>query len=451
MKIHAFLSLILVLCLPPGIFAVGVAGRFTTAAYTYEREIPDSLNTGAIRFFQTGSLTLTGLGSPRASLQTSLRTSLDLIHRAENDPSTRVYSAFWRWAGESVTFTGGRQFISAGVGVGTVDGMRIAVRFKDYLRLDFYGGTLAPLGRSRVFNAWDDGHMAGIHLVSKKMAGTTLGASFFRRTRRVEPYWSRLGAGYPDSVWVDRVVLNGSYEVRPNALDQEMAGLDIEKTVGPSSLYGWLDLGLAGPVRVRRGEVEYRFSAVRSTAFISYLFRSPWASANSIFSIFTQRPSHEVTGRGEVRISLAWGLSGDVSALSFAGRAGFRAGGGITLANGYLGYTLRRGYGGTSDGIGLEIRPRLGGKVWMDVGGHVESFRYEEGPGARSRVLSGTLGVNFRPTKHLSLSVEGQGLSQNLRTPTRLNPFPGLRHDFRFYFRASTWFFHDESSKGAPE
>ncbi len=65
--------------------------------------------------------------------------------------------------------------------------------------------------------------------------------------------------------------------------------------------------------------------------------------------------------------------------------------------------------------------------------------------------MSGTLGVNFRPSKHLSLSVEGQGLSQNLRTSTRLNPFPGLRHDFRFYFRASTWFFHGESSKGAPE
>jgi hypothetical protein len=46
----------------------------------------------------------------------------------------------------------------------------------------------------------------------------------------------------------------------------------------------------------------------------------------------------------------------------------------------------------------------------------------------------------------VTLSLEGQELSQDLKFATRLNPLTGLRHDIRFFFRASVWFFEG----GAP-
>ena len=446
MKMLACLALAVLLLSPCRAEAVSVSGRFTTAAYTFEREVPDSLSAGQFRVYQTGALTLRGLGAPRLSFQTSLRTSLDLLHRAGNDPSTRLQYAHFRWAGERLTLTAGRQFVAAGVGVGTLDGGRASLRLRDYATVDVYAGALAPLGRSKVFAGWDDGHMMGLHVVSSKALRTTVGVSFYRRTRRVAPYLSAAGAGYPDSLWVDRALQNGTFEVRPNALEQQMLGLDLRHSVAAWSLYGRLDLSAAARLRVRRGETSLRYSDDRVTFSGEYLYRTPWTPANSIFSIFTQRANHEASGRGDVRFNHLFSLFGEFTNLFFDGQRGYRASAGAGVLNGYVTYSLRRGHGGVSDGVGGDIRQRLTGPVWMSAGVHYASFRYEEGIGPRSTAFSSTLGLHIRPVKYLSVSLEGQDLAQNLKTPTRLNPFPGFRHDVRFFFRASAWFF----SSGSP-
>ncbi|GEM_PF-1720591 len=446
MKILSWLTPALIALLACRAEAVSVSGRFTTAAYTFEREAPDSLSAGQFRVYQTGALTLRGLGDPRLSFQTSLRTSLDLLHRAGNDPSTRVQHAHFRWAGERLTLTLGRQFVAAGAGTGTLDGGRVSLRLRDYATVDLYAGGLAPLGRSKVFAGWDDGHMMGVHVVSSKSSRTTVGVSFYRRTRRVTPYLSAAGTGYPDSLWADRVVRNGTFEVRPNALEQQMLGLDARQSFAAWTLYGRLDASAAARLRVRRGEASLRYGGDRVTFSGEYLYRTPWTPANSIFSVFTQRANHEVSWRGDYRLSHLFGLFGEFTHLFFDGRRGRRASAGAAVGNGYVTYSLRRGHGGVSDGIGGDVRQRLTGRAWVSAGAHFSSFRYEDGIGPRSTAFSVTLGLHVRPVKYLSIDLEGQDMAQRLRTPTLLNPFPGLRNDVRLFFRASAWFF----SSGSP-
>ena len=441
MKILSHLTPALVFLFSCHAEAVSLSGRFTTAAYTFEREVPDSLSAGQFRVYQTGSLAFRGIGVPQFSFQTSLRTSLDLLHRAGNDPSTRLQHAHFRWAGQRLTFTAGRQFVAAGVGVGTLDGGRATVRIREGATLDLYAGTLAPLGRSRVFNGWDDGHMMGVHAVSSKVLGTTLGVSFYRRTRRVSPYLSGAGLGYPVSIWADRIVRNGTFEVRPNALEGQMFGLDLRRDLSRWSLYGRLDVSALSRARVRRGEATLRYSDDRVTLSGEYLYRTPWTPANSIFSVFTQQPSQEGSWRGDYRFSHRFSLFGELTNLFFDGRRGVRASAGAGVLNGYVTYSLRRGHGGVSDGIGGDLRQRLTKTVWMSAGAHVVSFRYEDGIGPRSTAFSSTLGLHVRPVKYLSFDLEAQDMAQDLRTPTRLNPFPGFQHDLRFFFRASAWFF----------
>ncbi len=90
-------------------------------------------------------------------------------------------------------------------------------------------------------------------------------------------------------------------------------------------------------------------------------------------------------------------------------------------------------------------------KVWLDGGFHLSRFRLYEGEGARSTVVTSTLGVTYRPGRHLSLSLQGQNLMQDLKLATRANPFPGMSHDLRFFFRATTWFFIGPGpGRGAP-
>ena len=57
--------------------AVSLSGRFSTAAHTFEREVPDSLDSGQFRLYQSGSLTLRGLGSPRLSLDSPFKPPLE--------------------------------------------------------------------------------------------------------------------------------------------------------------------------------------------------------------------------------------------------------------------------------------------------------------------------------------------------------------------------------------
>jgi hypothetical protein len=286
----------------------------------------------------------------------------------------------------------------------------------------------------------------GIYVLSARVPRTTVGVSFYRRTRRVMPYLSAAGAAYPDSLWVDRVLRNGTFEVRPNALEQQMLGLDLRHAFGAWSLYGRLDLSAVDRLRVRRGETALRYSDDRVTLSGEYLYRTPWTPANSIFSVFTQRANHEVTGRGDYRINHLFSLFGEFTNLFFDGRKGYRASGGAGVLNGFVTYALRGGQGGASDGIGGDLRQRLTDRVWVSAGAHYTSFRYEDGIGPRSTAFSSTLGLHVRPVKYLSVSLEGQDLAQDLKTPTRLNPFPGFRHDLRFFFRASAWFF----SSGSP-
>ena len=432
--------------------AVSVSGRFSTAAHTVEREVPDSLDSGQLRLYQSGSLTLRGLGSPRLSFQTSLRSSLNILDRAGNDPSNRVRHALFRWAGESLTLTGGRQFVSAGVGIGTLDGGRASVRFRDFAKLDLYAGTLAPLGRSGLINSWDEGHMMGFHLLSSKIPRLTAGFSFYRRTKRVRPYFSKAGEIYPDSLWLDRTIQNGTFQVRPNSLEQQMLGMDLRHTFPSGSLYGRLDLSTSAGVEVRRGEVTLRYHVKGLTLSGDYLYRTPWTPAYSIFSIFTQRANHEISWRGDYRFNRFFSLFGGFTNLSFDGRSGHRMSGGVGVLNGYISYSGRRGYGGISDGFGGDIRKRLTDFLWVNAGVHFSSFLYEDGIGDRSTAFSSTLGLHFRPVKYLSISLEGQDMAQNLKTPTRLNPFPGFQHDRRFFFRASTWFFHSGRTRlGGPQ
>ncbi len=416
----------------------GLTGRFTTAIYTFERTYPDTVSQANLRVYQTARFRAMSLGRPEFSFQVYGRASGDLLTPAGGDPRFLLYHGYFRWEDGQDRFriTGGRQLVFSGVGVGRIDGLRADLALGRFARLDAYAGALVPADRGG-FQSWNDGIMVGVHLQTEQLAGTHLGASFFRRNRRSAPYVSqaRLQAGL------------GTLEILAGEVEQQMLGFDARQDLGQRfNLYARWDLSTPDGWKTRRAEGVLRYQYENLTVSGEVLHRRPYIDQNSIFSLFTQSSNREFSLRGNYRFNRFWSLFGEASQVAYDGEDGYRVNLGVNVLNGYIGYTRRRGYGGVADGLTANVRYRFNRQFWTDGGMHYSRFRLYEGGGTRSTVVTTVLGLNYRAGRYLSVGLQGQNLMQKLNLATTANPFPGMSHDFRFFFRATTWFFSGPGS-----
>jgi hypothetical protein len=425
-----------VLC-SSGLDATSTSGRFTTALYSFERAFQDTATTGSLRAYQTGRLKLTRLASrPELSFQTYGRLSHDFQDDRLSDPAYRLYHAYFRWKDERDRFrvTVGRQTIFAGVGVGRLDGARLRLSSGSRIRVDVYGGALVYGGREGV-RAPNRASMVGGHVLLTDIGGATVGASLFRRSRKVDPY----DRSTRISDWP-----TGS-EILAGEVEQQMIGLDLSRNLGRAEVKLRWDLSTPHGLETRRIEGDVRYRKAGWTVSGTFLHRTPYVDQNSIFAVFTQSSNREVAFRASRRVNRHFGVYSELSRVAYDGADGFRANLGIRVLNGTIGYTRRSGFGGEADGVNGMIRYRLGPSMASTASVGWTRFRTYSGTDVRSRVFSSTLGFTYRPARHLSVSLQGQSLSQELRQ-TSTSSFPGAGHDFRLFLSASTWFF----KKGTP-
>ena len=163
--------------------------------------------------------------------------------------------------------------------------------------------------------------------------------------------------------------------------------------------------------------------------------------------MFTQSSNRELSFRGNYRFNRFLSLFGEVSETNFEKDRGYRVNLGANILNGYMGYIRRRGYGGVSDGLTVDLRYRLNQTTWMDSGLYMSKFRFYKAGVGRSLVVTSKLGVNYRPNRNVSVGLQVQNLSQKLNVITGSKSLPGLSHDLRFFLRATAWFFVSSTSK----
>ncbi len=415
------------------VHASTTSGRFTTALYSFERALQDTATSGSFRAYQTGRLKVTGIASrPELSFQTYGRVSHDFLDDRVTDPTYRLYHAYLRWvdARERFKATLGRQTVFAGVGVGRIDGLRLRISPAENVRIDVYGGALVYGGHEGVRSP-GDASLVGGHLVVSDLLGTSAGVSLYRRSRELtaDSSTARVLAGLQ------------SVEIKPGEVEQQMIGFDLMRTMGHATLSVRWDVSTPHAWKTRRFEGNLRYRRPGWTVSGNFLYRTPYVDQNSVFSIFTQSSNQEMSIRFNRRFSRHLGLFSEVTRVSYDGDGAYRVNLGVNLLNGYVGYTKRTGFGGSADGLNGVLRYRLGPTVSTSASIGWTRFRTYSGSGLRSRVLANTVGVTVRPMQKLSLSLQGQRLSQDLQS-TAANPFRGAGHDLRVFFSASTWFFH---------
>ncbi|MEE2752695.1 MAG: hypothetical protein VX910_01840 [Candidatus Latescibacterota bacterium] len=429
-----FLYLLLASALwSPSADATTSSGRLTTALYSFDRAFQDTATSGSLRAYQTGRFKFLGLASrSELSFQAYGRVSDDFQGDVASDPAYRLYHAYLKWHDRRKRFriALGRQTVFAGVAVGRIDGLRLRFSPFERLQIDAFGGALIS-GGGEGFRHPNAASLIGSHLVFSDLGGVTLGVSFLRRSRRINPYLSsaRLDAGLPSS------------EIRPGEVEQQMFGVDMSRRFGMANAIIRWDVSTPQSLKTRRFEGVLRFSQRGWTISGTFLYRTPYIDQNSLFAVFTQSSNQEVSFRANQRFSRHLGIFSEVTRLAYDRDSGYRVNIGFNLLNGYIGYSRRTGFGGSADGLNGVIRYRFSRTLMTSFSIGMSTFRTYSGTDVRSLVLANTIGLVYRPHRKLSLNLQGQRLKQDLEG-TASGPFTGAGNDLRLFFSVSTWFFH---------
>ncbi|NOY60249.1 MAG: hypothetical protein GXO75_15165 [Calditrichaeota bacterium] len=401
-----------------------INARFTTLAYNWQQRESETETANHFRAFQLAQISIAHLGLANLSFHTNLQFSHDFASRAVNDPRLWIYNCYFdlRNIGKVADVRVGRQRIYAGVGYGTVDGVQLKYRVKDYFRIKFYLGTLAPLRKSyQIEDIKTDNISWGFHLTTAKFKNWYFGLSFANQSRMPIKYTSP-----------GRITGTFRLDHPLQALERQLVGLDVSRKIGTRvSFNGRLDYNLLAK-NIKRAELGGRYFVNSDFEVgLDYIYRMPFINYNSIFFVFEMNPNQELA----VHTNYRWNQMRfflNFSYVFFEGDDNQRVGFGASWKRFYVGYMHRSGYGGDSDGINAHFNYFLRKKLLITLGSNLAFYKFSPRDGSRDQVLANVVGLNYKPIRTLSLQAELQYLN-NVR----------FSNDIRFLFRGSYAFFHN--------
>ena len=392
-------------------WAVTASGRLTTSAYAYEGVDVDTSGASHLRVHQSVQLDLGDLGLPGLSVRTRLRGTTDVAEEAGSDPRLLVYSAYlsYRRGGQRLQI--GRQWVHAGVGYGSLDGLRANVVWAD-VRLTAYAGALVPNGDTTSPNGMGDAHLVGVRLATERFYDTAISISFTDRERALESYrspgrYSGLAGG--------------------SSAQRRLLGVDVGRRFGGHAVRGRLDYDLlAGSAG--RAEISGRARLTEEASVeAEWRRREPSLASDSILSVFGGEPFQEIGARAHCQISADLRLSLHAATVRYDGDSSQRLGVTAGLGGNYtVGYYRSMGYAGANDGLVGSFYCPLSRKLVLRGQLDLASYeRYEEAE-ERDGLVTGVLGATYRPSRAISLDLQVQGL----RNPTHTS-------DLRVFARGS--------------
>lgn len=391
-----------------------VRGRFSSTLYGLERVPGEQGTVQHLRAYQTLNLTVSRLAGPRLSIQVYGLVNTDLRGNGVDDPRVWLYNAYLRYAFGKGEVRLGRQRVFAGVGFGTIDGLRLKTSWLPAVDADVFAGTQMPLTEGVNVDSWSDSHMFGVRLGSTRWERTRLAVSFVQKSRARKVYLA------PGEFTANRWLLE-----KISALQQRRIGLDVWQGFGTlASASARLDYDLLQR-QVHRAEVNGRANFGKLQLGMDYIFRNPLVDGNSIFSVFSQNSNHEIALRGIYSFSPSLGLFARVATIAFEEESTLRVSLGLRAQGGMVGLAHQSGYGGNRWGVVGDYRWRITRRLWLHLGSNYNTYRYYGLDGDWEHTLAGIAGATIYPMRQLRVDLELHGL-QNRHVDS----------DLRFLLRA---------------
>ena len=412
-------TLILLAVWPGPARSLNISGRASTSLYSYESESrqDDATSTTHVRAYQGVRLAVDRLGIPTVSFHTFFRGTTDFLEEAETDPRLQILNAYLSWKSSDYRVDCGRQRVYAGVGSGTIDGVRGWAALAG-AELTVFAGPLVPLRDSTDLNSWSQGHLWGARIATERFLDTAIAVSLAERQRQPAAY--------------DDPGRYSGFEGERSAVVQRLAGIDLNRRfAGGHSLYGRLDFDLKDE-QLRRVEASGRYAlSSRVAVRADWYRRKPSLFHNSILGVFSSDDYQEVGARLYYNMKAGLRFTAHIAHLLYDGDSAQRLGVTASVGQHYsLGYYRSMGYAGASDGLVGSLHYALGRRLLLRGALDLAAYeRYQE-VDERDELVTGSLGLTYRATRKVSLDVQAQGL-RNPHHSSSMRLF--VRGNWRFF------------------
>jgi hypothetical protein len=409
--------------------------RFNNYFYAWQRI--DSLSTNSdaktthLRGYQNYLLEFK---ANKWSFNTLAQTEEDIIEKTGRGFAYRFYNLYIKGSDlfGALDVKLGRQYIFAGTGKGTLDGLNLKIKAgknKEY-QLMLYGGALAPYTYEfKEYPEIKNNYHFGAQFSYYGIRDLTGSLSYSNKKRTPESYTTfRADSVY--SLAERTITFDGPAE--------QLLGLDLNYTyMIKHNFFGrvYYDVGLK---KLYRAEVNARVALANDLRlFAEYIYREPHFTYNSIFWVFNYNKNQEISGGLDYTLKNGINIFGRAGVVLYekseastqtveiaeTGNNSLKLQAGFTHPNFGLSFTRYMGYSGESDGIygyyQRQIMPeKLSGSASVGYSNYRIGDAYESD---KVNSFSGSLGITYRPMPQFSVDIQGQMLINRIyKTDARI-------------------------------
>ena len=410
--------LLLFLILP--LHSQTISTRLSTYFYTWERY--DSILTGGeysstshLRGYQNLLLDIT---EGKWSFSTSVQTEEDLMEKSGRGFAYRFYNAYIKGSNlfDVLDVKLGRQYVSAGTGRGTLDGINLKLKLgkEKEFHLSGYAGGLTPYTYDfDDYGVFFKNFAFGGQLSYFGVKDLKLSASYFNKNRKPQSY---------TTVRADSSFNRMEYVVDIDEFADQLGGLDFSFRKPKYDFFGKLyyDFNLK---KLYRGEINGSVSATDKLRFsLGYTYRQPQISYNSIFWVFNYRQYNELEIGADYLVNKNINIYARAANVFYTDENSLRAQLGFSHPNFGLSIIKYTGYAGESEGAyGYFNYELMKSKLSLTSGLSYSNYKIKNYSDEKENSFSGMLGFTYRPVNRITIDVQGQLISNRIyKTDTRL-------------------------------
>lgn len=416
-----FFTLLLLLISQMNLHSQSLNVRVGTYMYSWQRM--DSLDMGAgtvktthLRGYQDYML---DISSRKWEFSTNAQTEEDITEKSGRGFGYRIYNAFIKGSNlfNALDVKIGRQYVSQGVGRGTIDGINFKLKLgkeKQY-QLSGFGGALTPLmydfdNYPKLKDSYGFGAMFSYYGVKNLM----LGVSYYNKNNKPDAYYATR---------LDSILNTQTVFIEPDSKANQMAGFDMAYYQTKYEFYGKLYMDIYTN-RIYRGEFNGSYRLPQNFKISAgYLYHEPLISYNTIFWVFTHTANQEIYANVDYLWRKNFNFYAGVSDVLYKDDHSLKIQAGLSHPNFGLSFVKYTGFAGESDGVyGYFNYELIWSKLSLTSGLNYSRYKLDS-YATEDRVdsFTGLLGLVYRPIPRLTVDLQGQFLNNRIyKSDTRM-------------------------------
>lgn len=416
-----FFTLALLLMSQMNLHSQSLNLRVGTYMYSWQRM--DSLDMGAgtvktthLRGYQDYML---DISSKKWEFSTNAQTEEDITEKSGRGFGYRIYNAFIKGSNlfNALDVKIGRQYVSQGVGRGTIDGINFKLKLgkeKQY-QLSGFGGALTPLmydfdNYPKLKDSYGFGAMFSYYGVKNLM----LGVSYYNKNNKPDAYYTTR---------LDSILNTQTVFIEPDSKANQMAGFDMAYYQTKYEFYGKLYMDIYTN-RIYRGEFNGSYRLPQNFKISAgYLYHEPLISYNTIFWVFTHTANQEIYANVDYLWRKNFDFYAGVSDVLYKDDHSLKIQAGLSHPNFGLSFVKYTGFAGESDGVyGYFNYELIWSKLSLTSGLNYSRYKLDS-YATEDRVdsFTGLLGLVYRPVPRLTVDLQGQFLNNRIyKSDTRM-------------------------------